>query len=56
MSGTFPDGLIPAADGGAFQLSPAAGVPRLYEAGAPPVSTAEGGALEGSNVESQVLS
>ena len=45
-----PDGLVPA-DGGAFQLSPAAGVPRLYQAGTGPVGTTEGGALEGSNVD-----
>jgi len=45
-----PDGLIPA-DGGAFQLSPAAGIPRLYQAGTGPVGTTEGGALEGSNVD-----
>ena len=31
-----PDGLIPA-DGGAFQLSPNAGIPRLYQAGTGPV-------------------
>ncbi len=45
-----PDGLTPA-DGGAFQLSPAAGIPRLYQAGTGPVGTTEGGALEGSNVD-----
>ena len=45
-----PDGLIPA-DGGAFQLSPAAGIPRLYQAGTGPVGSTEGGALEGSNVD-----
>ena len=45
-----PDGLIPA-DGSAFQLSPAAGIPRLYQAGTGPAGTTEGGALEGSNVD-----
>lgn len=45
-----PDGLVPA-DGGAFQLSPAAGIPRLYQAGTGPVGTTEGGSLEGSNVD-----
>lgn len=45
-----PDGLIPA-DGGAFQLSPQAGIPRLYQAGTGPVGSTEGGALEGSNVD-----
>jgi flagellar hook protein FlgE len=45
-----PDGLIPA-DGGAFQLSPTAGIPRLYQAGTGPVGTTEGGSLEGSNVD-----
>jgi flagellar hook protein FlgE len=45
-----PDGLVPA-DGGAFQLSVAAGIPRLYQAGTGPVGTTEGGSLEGSNVD-----
>jgi flagellar hook protein FlgE len=45
-----PDGLTPE-DGGAFQLSAAAGIPRLYQAGTGPVGTTEGGALEGSNVD-----
>jgi flagellar hook protein FlgE len=45
-----PDGLIPA-DGSAFQLSPVAGIPRLYQAGTGPAGTTEGGALEGSNVD-----
>jgi flagellar hook protein FlgE len=45
-----PDGLTPAS-GGAFALSPQAGVPQLFEAGTGPVGTTEGGALEGSNVD-----
>jgi flagellar hook protein FlgE len=45
-----PDALTPAS-GGAFAVSPAAGVPQLFQAGTGPVGTTEGGALEGSNVD-----
>jgi len=37
--------------GGPSNCPPAAGVPRLYQAGTGPVGTTEGGALEGSNVD-----
>jgi flagellar hook protein FlgE len=48
----FPneDGLNPVS-GGAFQMSPTAGVPRLYKPGDGPAGATEGGALEGSNVD-----
>lgn len=45
-----PDGLKPVS-GGAFALSPEAGVPQIFQAGTGPVGTTEGGALEGSNVD-----
>lgn len=49
---TFPnaDGLTPVS-GGAYSMSPGAGVPQLFQAGTGPVGTTEGGALEGSNVD-----
>ena len=49
---TFPnvDGLSPVS-GGAYSMSPQAGVPQLFQAGTGPVGTTEGGALEGSNVD-----
>jgi len=45
-----PDGLTPAS-GGAFNLSAAAGLPQLFQAGTGPAGTTQGGALEGSNVD-----
>jgi flagellar hook protein FlgE len=45
-----PDGLA-AASGGAYTLTPGAGVPQLFQAGQGAVGTVEGGALEGSNVD-----
>ena len=45
-----PDGLSPVT-GNAYSLSPAAGVPQLYQPGQGPAGTTNGGALEGSNVD-----
>ena len=45
-----PDSLTPVS-GGAYALSPGAGVPQLFQAGQGPTGTTEGGALEGSNVD-----
>jgi flagellar hook protein FlgE len=45
-----PDGLAPVT-GDAYTISPAAGVPQLYQPGQGPAGTTNGGALEGSNVD-----
>jgi flagellar hook protein FlgE len=45
-----PDSLTPVS-GGAYALSPGAGVPQLFQAGQGPTGTTDGGALEGSNVD-----